>query len=128
MNKAELVNRMWLLLAIFCPLTYYLYSQDNELFFISGIVGSLAVLRAETKSEYEGWDDGIVLLAHGLAILTIFFCLGTICFVYSPDIGVDPLLVGLGIFFLSAGAAGLAHNVVQNHYDAIRLNNEDSTL
>ena len=95
MNKAELVNRIWLLLAIFCPLTYYLYSQDNELFFVSGIVGSVSVLHSETKSEYEGWNDGIVLLAHALAVITIFICLGTLGIFYASkiDIGVEPIIV-----------------------------------
>lgn len=130
MNKAELVNRIWLLLAIFCPLTYYLYSQDNELFFVSGIVGSVSVLHSETKSEYEGWNDGIVLLAHALAVITIFICLGTLGIFYASkiDIGVEPIIVGLAVFFGSAGLAGWGHNYVQSHYDRIRESKEKNKL
>ena len=127
MIRLELINRIWLLLAVFCPSTYYLYARENELFLVAGLVGSLAVLHSETKSEYEGWDDGIVLLAHLLAVLTIFTCLCVLGISYAIDIniGVEPILVGMAIFFVSAGAAAWGHNIVQSHYDRIRASKSD---
>ena len=121
LNAPDLINRIWLILAISIPLSYYLYSQNNDWFLASTFVGGVAIIHTERKADYQAWQDGIVLIAHMLAIVAIFgsVSIGTILFASGFDLNVG--LTAIVILFIAGGAAALAHNIVQDHYNNIRL-------
>jgi len=124
MNPHELTNRIWIILAVSCPLTYYLYSESNDLFFLTGFLGTAAIIHAERQSEYHGWDDGIVLIAHALAVLSIFVISGALSLLGSAKFDLPTAVGAMVVFFISFGSAMAAHNLVQNHYDKLRAKKE----
>ena len=124
LNAPDLINRIWLILAISVPLSYYLYSQNNDWFLASAFVGAVAIIHTEGKADYPAWQDGIVLIAHMLAIVAIFgsVCVGAILFASNFDLNVG--LAAIVILFIAGGAAALAHNMVQDHFNNIRARND----
>lgn len=124
MNSHELTNRIWIILAVSCPLTYYLHSESNDLFILTGFLGAAAVVHAERQSDYHGWHDGIVLIAHALAVLSIFAISGTLLILGSAKFNLPTAVSAMVVFFVSFGSAMAAHNLVQNHYDKLRAKKE----
>ena len=86
-------------------------------------MGAAAVVHAERQSDYNGWDDGIVLIAHVVAVLSIFVISGTLSLFASWKFDLPTAVGVMVIFFGAFGPAMLAHNLVQNHYDKLRANN-----
>ena len=124
LNAPDLINRIWLILAISIPLSYYLYSQNNDWFLASAFVGAVAIIHTERKADYQAWNDYIVLIAHMLAIVAIFgsVSIGAILFASGFDLNVG--LTAIVILFIAGGAAAVAHNMVQDHFDNIRSKND----
>lgn len=124
MSPHELTNRIWIILAVSCPLTYYLHSESNDLFILTGLLGAAAIIHAERQSEYHGWNDSVVLIAHCLAVLAIFVMAGTLSLLASFKLGLPTVFGIMVVFFVSFGSAMAAHNLVQSHYDKLRAKNE----
>ena len=124
MDEAALINRIWLILALSCPSTYYLYTENNDWFLATAFLGGMAVIHAERRALYFGWDSGIVLLAHLLAVLTIFCITCVTIMFYGRGLFVDFntqfLVIGIGGFAASFALAAILHNKVQDHYDKLR--------
>ena len=118
MNEAELVNRIWLILALACSSTYFLFAENNNFFLITAFVGALAIIHAERKANYHGWNSAVVLIAHLLAIFVLFATtLVSVLFYGSPFLDdLNMMFVVLGVMVISFGIAGFAHNFVQAHY------------
>lgn len=124
MDEAALINRIWVILALSCSSTYYLSTENNDWFLATAFLGGMAVIHAELRALYFGWDSGIVLLAHLLAVLTIF---GTTCVAIMfyglglfADFKFQFLIIGVGSFAASFALAAILHNKVQDHYDKLR--------
>ena len=124
MDEAALINRIWLILALSCPSTYYLYTENNDWFLATAFLGGMAVIHAERKALYCGWDSGIVLLAHALAILTLFGVPFVAIIFYGSGLFADRntalTVIGFGNFFASGTLAAILHSKVQDHYDKFR--------
>ena len=120
MNEAELVNRIWLILALACSSTYFLFAENNNFFLITAFVGALAIIHAERKANYHGWDSAVVLIAHLLAIVVLFATSLMPIFILFFRIpffdDLNRIFVVLGAMVISFGIAGFAHNVVHDHY------------
>ena len=121
MDEAALINRIWLILALSCPSTYYLYTENNDWVLVTAFLGGIAVMHAERQALYFGWNSAIVLIAHGLAVFTIFCTTGTAILFYGSglfvDFTIDFLVIGIGSFAASFALAAILHNKVQDHYD-----------
>ncbi len=124
MDEAALINRIWVILALSCSSTYYLSTENNDWFLATAFLGGIAVIHAERKALYCGWDSGIVLLAHMLAILTIFGVPFVAIMFYGrglfADFNIALAVIGFGNLFASGALAGIMHNSVQKHYDKLR--------
>ena len=129
MDKAETINRVWLILVIYCPLTFYLYYYNNGLFVWVGLIGSLALFDTQRKANWYGWGHGVVLLAHLIALVSLCMSVITILFIYIvtalPKIDFNygwPI-----IFFIAVGCTAYAHNKVRENYDKVRKQLEANT-
>lgn len=124
MNEAALINRIWVILALSCSSTYYLFTENNEWSLATAFLGGIAVIHAERKALYFGWESGIVLLAHLLAVLIIFSTTCVAIMFYGRGLFVDFntqfLVIGIGGFAAGFALAAILHNKVQDHYDKLR--------
>ena len=124
MDEAALINRIWVILALSCSSTYYLSTESNNWFLATAFLGGIAVIHAERQALYFGWDSGIVLLAHALAILTIFAVPFVAIMFYGrglfADRSINFLVIGIGNFLASGALAGILHGKVQDHYEKLR--------
>ena len=124
MDEAALINRIWVILALSCSSTYYPSTENNDWFLATAFLGGIAVIHAERKALYCGWDSGIVLLAHALAILTIFGVPFVAIMFYGSglfaDFNTSLAVIGFGNLFASGALAGIMHGSVQKHYDKLR--------
>ena len=124
MDEAALINRIWVILALSCSSTYYLSTENNDWFLATAFLGGIAVIHAERRALYCGWDSGIVLLAHALAILTLFGVPFVAIMFYGSGLFADRntslAVIGFGNLFASGALAGIMHGSVQKHYDKFR--------
>ena len=120
LNRHELINRIWFILAAGIALSYYLFSQDNDWFIVTTFIGGVAIIHTERKADYEGWTDGIVLIAHMLAILAIFGSVTIGAILLTSGLDFNDGLMAIVIFFIASGVTAVAHNTVQDHYKKIR--------
>ena len=90
----------------------------------TAFLGGIAVIHAERQALYVGWNSGIVLLAHPLAILTLFSVPFVFIMFYGSGLFADPYtdlaVTGFGNFVASGTFAAILHNKVQDHYDKFR--------
>ena len=128
MDEAKTKNLIWLILAISCPLTYYLVYNDNNLFIWTCLIGSLAILQTERKSNCFGWDHWLVFLAHILALFALFASISFIFIFYIFAFYTDfnSGLAAMIIFFVCFGCTAYAHSKVQENYDKVRKRLEDN--
>ena len=128
MDKAETINRIWLIFAISCPLTYYLVYNDNKLFIWTMLIGSLALFHAEWKSNWFGWDHGLVLVAHIIALFTLFASITFIFifYIFASFTHFNSGLAAVIIMFVSLCCTGYAHSKVQGNYDKVRKQLEEN--
>ena len=124
MDEAALINRIWVILALSCSSTYYLSTENNDWFLATAFLGGMAVIHAELRALYFGWDRGIVLLAHLLALLTLFAVPFVAIIFYGRGLFADRnihfLVIGIGGFLASGLLAAISHSKVQDHYDKLR--------
>ena len=128
MEKAETINRVWLIIAIYCPLTFYLYYYGYGLFEWVGLIGSLALFDTQRKANWYGWDHGIVLLAHFIALVSL--CLSVIILLFLYAVALPKINFNYGwpiIFFIAVGCTAYAHNKVRENYDNVRKQLEEKT-
>jgi hypothetical protein len=126
MNELDLIKRIWLVLALSLPLTFYLVNQDSDWFLATTLLGSLAIFHAEFKARCPGWDHGIVLLAHFLALLMlgVSVCVTSIMVVNEVErfliMDFNDGLVALVLAGLSFAPPMIANDRIENHYKKFR--------
>lgn len=126
MNEVDLIKRIWLVLALSLPLTFYLVNQDSDWFLATTLLGSLAIFHAEFKARCPGWDHGIVLLAHFLALLMLLVSVCVTSFMVFDEVerfiimDFNDDLVALVLAGLSFAPPMIANDRIENHYKKFR--------